>query len=106
MAWMTSLPVSKDNVAEIVACSRARWKIRWKMENERFNVLKNHGYELGHNFGQPEVSRDDASDPQSARLRLAHRARTSRTALAGAPRSGGQPNQFLRPRSEICRPLG
>jgi hypothetical protein len=33
---MTSLPVSKDNVAEIVACGRARWK----MENERFNVLK------------------------------------------------------------------
>ena len=30
MAWVTSLPVSKDNVAEIVACGRARWKI----ENE------------------------------------------------------------------------
>ena len=27
MAWVTSLPVSKDNVAEIVACARARWKI-------------------------------------------------------------------------------
>ncbi len=39
MAWVTSLPVSKDNVAEIVACGRARWKI----ENESFNVLKNHG---------------------------------------------------------------
>ena len=36
MAWVTSLPVSKDNVAEIVACGRARWKI----ENEKFNVLK------------------------------------------------------------------
>jgi hypothetical protein len=47
MAWVTSLPVSKDNVAEIVACGRARWKI----ENEGFNVLKNHGYELEHNFG-------------------------------------------------------
>lgn len=47
MAWVTSLPVSKDNVAEIVACGRARWKI----ENESFNVLKNHGYELEHNFG-------------------------------------------------------
>ncbi len=39
--------MSKDNVAEIVACGRARWKI----ENESFNVLKNHGYELEHNFG-------------------------------------------------------
>jgi hypothetical protein len=47
MAWVTSLPVSQDNVAEIVACGRARWKI----ENESFNVLKNHGYELEHNFG-------------------------------------------------------
>ena len=47
MAWVTSLPVSKDNVAEIAACGRARWKI----ENEGFNVMKNHGYELEHNFG-------------------------------------------------------
>ncbi len=47
MAWVTSLPVTKDNVAEIVACGRARWKI----ENESFNILKNHGYELEHNFG-------------------------------------------------------
>jgi hypothetical protein len=46
-AWVTSLAVSKHNVAEIVACARARWKI----ENESFNVLKNHGYELEHNFG-------------------------------------------------------
>jgi hypothetical protein len=49
-AWVTSLPVSKDNVAEIVACARARWKI----ENESFNVMKNHGYELEHNFGHGE----------------------------------------------------
>lgn len=47
MAWVTSLPVSKHNVADIVACGRARWKI----ENESFNVMKNHGYELAHNFG-------------------------------------------------------
>jgi hypothetical protein len=47
MAWVTSLPVSKENVEEIVACGRARWKI----ENESFNVMKNHGYELTHNFG-------------------------------------------------------
>ena len=47
MAWVTSLPVSKANVAEIAACGRGRWKI----ENEGFNVLKNHGYALEHNFG-------------------------------------------------------
>jgi hypothetical protein len=32
---------------EIAACARARWKI----ENETFNVLKNNGYNLTHNFG-------------------------------------------------------
>src|SRR5271155_3273397 len=47
----------------------------------------------------PEVSRDDAGGPQSARLRLAHRARTARTALAGRSRSGGQANQLLRSNS-------
>jgi hypothetical protein len=50
-AWITSLPVSTSNVADIVACGRARWKI----ENETFNVMKNHGYELEHNFGHGET---------------------------------------------------
>jgi len=49
-ALVTSLPVTKSNVVDIVACGRARWKI----ENESFNVLKNHGYELEHNFGHGE----------------------------------------------------
>ena len=51
MAWVTSLPVNKENVAQIVACGRARWKI----ENEGFNVMKNHGYELEHNFGHGQT---------------------------------------------------
>lgn len=46
-AFVTSLTVSKDNVAAIAECARARWKI----ENENFNVLKNNGYHLEHNFG-------------------------------------------------------
>ncbi len=50
-AFVTSLLVTKANVAEIVVCGRARWKI----ENESFNVLKNHGYELEHNFGHGET---------------------------------------------------
>src|SRR6202035_312566 len=41
--------------------------------------------------------------PQSARLRLAHRARTARTALAGRSRSGGQANQLLRPHPHVER---
>ena len=43
-AFVTSLDITRDTVAEIVACARARWKI----ENESFNVLKSNGYHLGH----------------------------------------------------------
>ena len=46
-AFVTSLAVSRANAAEIAACARARWKI----ENGTFNVLKNNGYHLEHNFG-------------------------------------------------------
>lgn len=46
-AFITSLPIAKHTVAEIAACARARWKI----ENGSFNVLKNNGYALEHNFG-------------------------------------------------------
>jgi hypothetical protein len=46
-AWFTDLEVRADNVAEIVAIGRSRWKI----ENAQFNVQKNHGYELTHNYG-------------------------------------------------------
>jgi hypothetical protein len=46
-AFVTSLPITAENVEEIAACARARWKI----ENESFNVLKNNGYNLAHNFG-------------------------------------------------------
>ena len=46
-AFLTSLAVTRQNVDEIATCARARWKI----ENESFNVLKNNGYHLEHNFG-------------------------------------------------------
>jgi len=46
-AFVTSLPVARDTVAELVACARARWKV----ENESFNVLKSNDYHLEHNFG-------------------------------------------------------
>jgi len=49
-AFVASLDVSRETVAKIVACARARWKI----ENESFNVLKNNGYHLKHNFGHGE----------------------------------------------------
>lgn len=46
-SFVTDLAVSKDNVAELAACGRARCKI----ENETFNTLKTKGYNLEHNFG-------------------------------------------------------
>ena len=46
-SFITDLPVDQNNVVELAACGRARWKI----ENESFNTLKNQGYHLEHNFG-------------------------------------------------------
>ena len=51
-SFVTDLPVDRDNVAELAACGRARWKI----ENESFNVLKNNGYNLEHNFGHGKAT--------------------------------------------------
>lgn len=46
-AWATDLPVQEHTVPEIAASGRSRWKV----ENEGFNVLKNHGYHFEHNYG-------------------------------------------------------
>lgn len=45
--WMTDVTITPQNVKELVAIARSRWKI----ENETFNTLKNQGYHLGHNYG-------------------------------------------------------
>ena len=45
--WITNHKINDDNVDKIVKAGRSRWKI----ENEGNNVLKNHGYNLEHNFG-------------------------------------------------------
>jgi len=46
-SFITDLPVDADNVEDLAAAGRARWKI----ENETFNTLKTKGYNLEHNFG-------------------------------------------------------
>lgn len=51
-SFVTDLDVTPQNVAEVAACGRARWKI----ENETFNVLKTNGYNLEHNFGHGRES--------------------------------------------------
>jgi len=45
--WVTDIPIDEANVKMLVKGGRARWKI----ENENFNTLKNHGYHAEHNFG-------------------------------------------------------
>ena len=51
VSWMSDIEIDKDNVQQLVGGARARWKI----ENENFNTLKNHGYHLEHNFGHGET---------------------------------------------------
>jgi hypothetical protein len=46
-SWITDKPISKGTVPNYASYARTRWKI----ENEHNNVLKNHGYNLKHNFG-------------------------------------------------------
>jgi hypothetical protein len=46
-SYVTDLEIRRDNIADMVAAARSRWKI----ENESFNVLKTKGYNLEHNFG-------------------------------------------------------
>ena len=45
--WATNLDVNEPTVISITKAARARWKV----ENECFNTLKNHGYDLTHNWG-------------------------------------------------------
>ena len=44
--WLTDTRPTKDNVAQLAKEGRCRWQIE-----EAFNIQKNGGYELEHNFG-------------------------------------------------------
>jgi hypothetical protein len=46
-AFITNFAIADENVAKLIRSGRARWK----NENESHNTLKNHGYNLEHNFG-------------------------------------------------------
>ena len=48
--WITDIKITVENAKTILDAARARWKI----ENECFNTLKNHGYEIEHNYGHGE----------------------------------------------------
>lgn len=45
--WITDIEIMDDNAKTLIDAARARWKI----ENECFNSLKNHGYNMEHNYG-------------------------------------------------------
>jgi len=45
--WVTDLEITKENIEMLVKTARCRWK----NENEVFNVMKNHGYDMTHNYG-------------------------------------------------------
>jgi len=45
--WITDLEITSNNARTLIDAARARWKI----ENECFNSLKNHGYNIEHNYG-------------------------------------------------------
>jgi hypothetical protein len=46
-SFVTNFTIDESNTIELTKIGRSRWKI----ENNNFNVLKNHGYHLEHNFG-------------------------------------------------------
>ena len=49
-SWVTNIEITEKNVRTLVKIGRCRWKD----ENEVFNVLKNHGYNMEHNYGHGE----------------------------------------------------
>ena len=50
--WITNLKATKNNIVKIAKGGRLRWKI----ENEGFNVQKNRGFNLEHPYSANEVS--------------------------------------------------
>ena len=46
-SFITNHAITADTAEAVVAAGRSRWKI----ENEEHNTLKNHGYNLTHNYG-------------------------------------------------------
>lgn len=49
-SWVTDLEVTHETVGKVIQIGRSRWKV----ENEQFNVHKNGGYHLEHNYGHGE----------------------------------------------------
>lgn len=52
--WLTNFPISRNNV-DTLANNGGR--LRWKIENEGFNVQKNAGYNLEHSYSRNQNAR-------------------------------------------------
>ena len=50
--WISSFPVTENNVIEL--CNQGG-RLRWKIENEGFNIQKNGGYNLEHAYTNDET---------------------------------------------------
>lgn len=46
-SWVTDILIEEKDIGELANIGRSRWKI----ENEVFNTVKNHGYHIEHNYG-------------------------------------------------------
>ena len=54
-AWLTNIPLGCRSV---VTYANQGGRLRWKIENEGFNIQKNHGYELEHAYSaKPQVAK-------------------------------------------------
>jgi hypothetical protein len=49
-SFVTNFEVNENNIIDLIEIGRSRWKI----ENNNFNVLKNGGYDLEHNYGHDD----------------------------------------------------
>jgi hypothetical protein len=49
-SWVTGISISSETINTLVKAGRCRWK----NENECFNVMKNYGYCMAHNYGHGE----------------------------------------------------
>lgn len=50
--WLSNFKIGKNNITKIARGGRLRWKI----ENEGFNVQKNRGFNLEHPYSQNEIA--------------------------------------------------
>jgi hypothetical protein len=99
-SFITDLPVGRDNVAQLVSCGRARWKI----ENETFNVLKTSGYHIEHSFGHgkqnlplcwsPSISWRSPATPSAIRPRPCGASPDPRSVHAPSSSATSPPSQL------------